>query len=529
MMDFTGIGKFNFDIFNTDKIKNSVKNKDITTYFSQDNNSFLANNEMENGFVDLDFDGEDDANVVYIKDENGTVIGAELFSMDNNEAISKVNFSYENNKVTQIAIDEDLDGKSDYTHSYEFNKDYTKLKSETIEDETKKEKKVIETNYNNFLWFETKNETIREYDKDGQILTEDTKNYNSDGEVTRKNSKEYNENGEIVAEDTRKYNSNGELVEKTQTEQDEDGVTRTSKTTVTYEDNGDSYRVEKNYADGKFVGGEERYHDSKSGKTTSYALDTNAKDGKVDFTEQGGVGDCWLLAAMNALNYQDPQILKDMISYTDNGAKIEFAFATYEVSDEELQAEKAERQYANGGDDDIIRFEIAMEKMLEDYTNGDLKLPISALSSDERVLYEHGDEEKDEILIDGGFSAQALYFMTGKKVDVVKNSGFTNFFGNLLLDGLGTKIDSGSAVATTAFKESFTCKDINGNEIELIDHHAYTIKSIDDETVILVNPWYGDEEIKIDIETFSENYRDIAICNLDAKKENNDSAFPWFV
>ena len=186
MMDFTGIGKINFDIFNTDKIKNSVKNKDITTYFSQDNNSFLTNNEMENGLVDLDFDGEDDANIVYIKDDNGTVIGAELFSMDNNEALSKIDFSYENDKVTQIAIDEDFDGKSDYTHSYEFNKDYTKLKSETIEDETKNGKKVTETSYNNFLWLDTKNETTTKYDKNGQVIAEDTRKYNSNGELVEK-------------------------------------------------------------------------------------------------------------------------------------------------------------------------------------------------------------------------------------------------------------------------------------------------------------------------------------------------------
>ncbi len=475
----------NFNISSPWK-KDPINNKNIANYIIENPNN------STDGLFDINNDGTNDGNITYIRDKNNNVIGASIFSLDG-EKKADIDLEFDEDMISKIAIDNDFDNIEDYTHYLEYetsklNNGDTHLSYERIEKKNKNTTTITERKYSN-TWF---------FDSNAK-RTETTSTYNTNGEITKKEKSKYDSKGNERYNETERYENN-EVTDRERTEYDTNGNIKYS-------------RVEE-YENGVLIEGEETFYNKD--EDFIYSINTNGNNGKVDFTEQGGIGDCWLLASVNALNNVDPEIMKDMISYTDDGAIIDFAFESYEITNEELQKEKAKRQYSTG-DDDMIRIEIAMEKYLNDFVDGKLNIPKEDyILNPEKAFWEHGNEESNEILIDGGFAAQGLYLMTGKEVDIIKNTD-SDLQKNMIIKGLGPQINNKEIAATCGFKKDKEVTDINGNTIELKDNHAYTIKSMNSKTTVIINPHDSSTNIEISTNKFLKNYRDITTCDINGE------------
>ena len=124
-------------------------------------------------------------------------------------------------------------------------------------------------------------------------------------------------------------------------------------------------------------------------------------------------GDCWLVAGLYSLAATDTgkQIIKESVTVNDNSSvTVDFKGigASYTISESELNRYDTDNNtydsYSNG-DNDVLAFELATEKLWKDINSG--KVSLNSNNSD--ITYTGEGNGID----DGGLPSQMVYYLTG--------------------------------------------------------------------------------------------------------------------
>ena len=255
--------------------------------------------------------------------------------------------------------------------------------------------------------------------------------------------------------------------------------------------------------------------------TKEYA---DTRDGKIGTTMQSAMtGDCWLLSGVNSLSYSDEgkKVIKNALEYKDGKTIVHFkgADVDIEVSDKELYStENNPRIRRAGGDDDMIIFEIAFEKLREKIANCDIVLsddaPAYMFESEyvSDVMNEENDWGGTKSALTGGEEAEIIYYLTGKE------SEYTDEKENAaeILDKFSA--DKNKNYTMNCNTKSYrTIKDVNNKSIELPGPHAYAVKSADKKTVTITDPHNSGKYIVLSKKTFFEAFDSFSGCDLSIK------------
>ena len=213
--------------------------------------------------------------------------------------------------------------------------------------------------------------------------------------------------------------------------------------------------------------------------------------------------DCWLLAGIYALantSIGKEYIKKSITHYNDNTI-IHFKGrnTTITVPQIALNAAKQSKYYVKG-DDNMLAIELATEyykKML-------ILNKESTVNTPNVVNGKHSTGNINNPL-DGGFSSDIMYLITGK-------SAKTNF--NNIKNNCSKEIkDIIHKMQNNPEKYAATCnfrKQKNG----LYVRHAYTIKNVDEKFITLINPHNSAKEEKIPINEFYKNINSLTYLEL---------------
>ncbi len=240
---------------------------------------------------------------------------------------------------------------------------------------------------------------------------------------------------------------------------------------------------------------------------------------KIEESSQGLIGDCWLLAGLNSLSLTEngKQIIKDSITNNGDGTyTVHFKgiseTCSCEIPDESLESADESGLYASG-DKDVLLVELATETLLTALQNGEVNLPDNA----PKLLY----NEKGNPL-DGGYPSDIVYLLTGKNMEYknildenskcLKGDELENFYNNEL-ESFYTRFEQNpdSSCGCLHIKledEDIIVKDIYGNNTKLTkagDNHSVSVKSVDENTVTLINPWDSSTEVTIEKDTLKNH------------------------
>lgn len=251
----------------------------------------------------------------------------------------------------------------------------------------------------------------------------------------------------------------------------------------------------------------QEYLDEKS-RYKKFGIDIN---GKIDSFEQGDeAADCWLLAGLKgfSLSVSGQRTIKKAISQDAKGnvtVYLKGAKESYTFSPEEII--KAEKRLSKG-DDDVRVIEMAIEQHRLKLIKGGNGVKIGTPSKpdlDKRI-----GSGSLEIPLDYGNSDEINFLLTGKKSKYYHSSWLTRLFDKGFssdVKGCLSKIQNnqGKYVATTTFKT---------DKGRMTTEHEYTIAMVDNDYVMIVNPWDSLKYIKIKKEDFIDNYSQITLSDI---------------
>ena len=265
-------------------------------------------------------------------------------------------------------------------------------------------------------------------------------------------------------------------------------------------------------------------------EATNYSA---TKNGAIDnFKQAEEKGDCWLLSSLYSLSESEigEKIIQNSIQYMPDGTSVTFAQnGEYFISNEELEKAKKSGTYAKG-DDDVVIYELAMEKLLQAQQNKEL-----TYFDDTPEILNFGKNED----ITGGFAREALYLITGKRPEWGVPNHATSIFGKFMEDvglynpyrDMETLInrfiknkDENPLVASITDGVEWSC-DIYGNEINLSNQHGYSIVDANKDVITIVDPWDTSKEILLTREAFFKNFDRIESVNLSKNNKEIDYTY----
>ena len=228
------------------------------------------------------------------------------------------------------------------------------------------------------------------------------------------------------------------------------------------------------------------------------------------FKQSKSTGDCWLLSAVNSLNYSKKgrEIIENAITKNEDGSytvTLKGVKKSVTFTPAEIENAKNSGMYSSG-DDDVLLLEMGIEAMVEQVQSGDIKV---------KWYYPHITMDKDypdEINpLDGGSFQDAIYLFTGK-------SSFSSDV-PAAFDPVLNKQEQNpeSVVSVVVFggKNGYseeTIKDIDGNPVYTVNEqtrHSFSIKSVDGDNVTIVNPHDTSKEYVISRDTLKQNARQL--------------------
>ncbi len=333
---------------------------------------------------------------------------------------------------------------------------------------------------------------------------------------------------------------NGNFVKIKETIQNPDGTT-----TVKDTNKNDEVIVSVYNADGKLISKDENYEGKLNDKTTSYnykedgtkteTIDTIGKnivteydengkivdsqvkvkynsDGIIGNTKQESINDCWVLAGVNALAFSEKgqEILNKAVTHNEDGSVTvnlvgggkEYTFSAEEIALH--QYTEGEKSFSSGDIDMNI-----LEMAFAEYRKENIQNKEATIIPFDRAHNKSiGATEADPL--NNGMTDEAIYLLTGTKAEYWLEPRIIN------VDKAGEKLLNKfkENPEDYAFVCSFKSKDSSIPNGEIVNSHVYSIKSVDDENVYVVNPWDSSKTITYPKDDFMKNVNDLSLTDL---------------
>lgn len=498
----------------------------------------------------------------YVKETNGTKIINEIsFSKEkdikNKKPSAHVSYDYKHpeNKITKkykyhrngtLAHSQTIDNKGTVLRDIEYNK---KGKPEEVKIYDKKGE-LIKQQYYTY----NKNNTVEiaTYDKNKKLQSTTSVQYAADGK-TKVSSETKDANGNLIS--VTKYDEKGNIASSQE-----------------FHKNG-KIKSETVYYDNGVIKTQVQY-DEKGNVTNKISPEI---DGEFGNSAQKSEGDCYLMAGINSIRNTEhgQEMLKDLVTVSTNdkgekvytvefpGAKIAaeglktddridpkkmYITGKYTFTESEMQEilKHAGKEYSLG-DGDVILLEAAFEKYREEV---DRTLDANNLDKKKNHIGEAGLQtgRDDENILAGGRPEDAVFILTGQTSQLYMNNKVEN---GLAYDALYddevniVPIKKNTLKAVSEIDGEITASqkkldkmlddimnDAKDGEIERIGvacftvvhkdnsigGHAFTIKSVTEDTVTLINPWHPDKELTMTRQEFLNSVRSVSLAQ--SKKGN---------
>lgn len=238
-----------------------------------------------------------------------------------------------------------------------------------------------------------------------------------------------------------------------------------------------------------------------------YSKSTPELNGEIDNFRQVKQ-DCWLLSGITALKNTNKgkKIIKSSIVNLQNSRQIVVNFKgvkqSITIPYEVFEAAKQSGNYVKG-DDETLAIEIAAEyykKQLIENNMANKKIGANIVNGKNVI------GGKDNPLT-GGYSSDIIYMLTGKVSKTIYNSN----------QELNKQIKNEIQKMTeNPNKYVMTCN-FKQRKNGLYINHAYTVKSVDNEYVTLINPHNTSKEEKIPIKDFYDNIKSLTFLNIETR------------
>lgn len=430
-----------------------------------------------------------------------------------------LNSSYYNVEKDEIIKDETVD------ESIFKSQDNSVMKPAPKEDEQEEKAGFFENMSNAIKSFFTglfgKKETSKKDENNKAPIEEHTNKTNaSNSKIQNNNEEEINSNiikdtscdkkiPEIVIQQYGKltddiyYNKNGEIVLAIKTSGAESMDVSFGELCGTFcDDNGEEY-----------------FAIVLEGSKKSYS---NTKDGEIGDTKQGEtIGDCWLLSTINSLSYTQKgrEIIKEALEYQNDYTIVHLKGAKdYIITDDELETARLSDRYSKG-DNDMIIFELAMEKAYKDIENGDVQMPFKAYDQTFNSISGGNEITAFEIIADK--ESKLYYKDTGidNEIDSIDDEELKEYYTSIKASTAMEEFeanDNNDIAFTASIKQEGVrnTTDIYGNTINLDGRHSYAIKEVDGNKVIITDPHDSGENIVLSKQTAASIFDKYTLCDL---------------
>ena len=338
-------------------------------------------------------------------------------------------------------------------------------------------------------------ETIIQKDEKGHVIAKRTK------------GNDFDENRTVAVYDyvnerktERTYDTQNRLIEENVNNK---GTVEDKRSKIQYNKDGSRKTVVET------VGQKVSWINDKNGNVTDFdrQLKYNS-DGVVEDSRQQNVGDCWLLATVNALREtpQGAKIIKDSIHQNNDGSitvTLKGVNRSYTYSPERIAAREyndAGKVYS-AGDIDMKLIELAVNDYRKELIATKDREYIDKNLSDRATMADP--------LRAGGFSEPVKY-LTGlevKSVARIENKSY-----NLSLKGRYP--DKYAITVTFKNEDPSLGREKSSNSPLITNGHMYNVSRVTNDTVYVVNPWDSSKEIAYPKDKFLDNSSVVATADL---------------
>lgn len=232
------------------------------------------------------------------------------------------------------------------------------------------------------------------------------------------------------------------------------------------------------------------------------AYEENPVNGYIDYAVcQGLSADCWLLGPVMALSEKasGAEILHDAMRINEAGnleVWLRGPNRTYEITAEEMTHIKNGGYYFSVGDNDMLAFEIAVQRFREEVAAGGIVIDPDLPEN----LYSTGDEWKFDMM-QMGETPQAYWLLTGIVSEDAVEGEDQEKIQELLQQ---YRKNPENTILDMSFQKRTATTDIHGNPVSIIPSHEYWVTSLNENTITLCETRYCDIPVELNLENFGE-------------------------